>query len=400
VKLRSVRDLDAAGQRVFVRVDFNVPLQHGVVADDTKIRAALPTIQRLIDQGARVILASHLGRPDGVVVERLRMASVLGSLTHLLGRTVAVTDDCVGPHVTEAIERLEPGDVLLLENLRFHPGEEADDPAFAAALAANADVFVNDAFGTAHRAHASTVGIARHLPAYAGLLLEREVEVLSELLEAPMRPFVTIVGGAKVSDKLGVIEHLVPKIDTLIVGGGLADTFLLAEGYAVGRSLAEPGKAADAGRVLAAAAARGVPVIVPIDVVAADGVREGATHRVVAVDEVERDESIVDIGPGSIRMIIGVLQSARTILWNGPLGVTEIDAFAHGTTAIAEELARCARRGTTVIVGGGDSIAAITRLGLEDRFTHLSTGGGASLEFLEGRDLPGVAVLREAALVA
>jgi phosphoglycerate kinase len=400
VKLRSVRDLDAAGQRVFIRVDFNVPLQHGVVADDTKIRAALPTIQRLIDQGARVILASHLGRPDGVVVERLRMASVLGSLTHLLGRTVAVTDDCVGPHVTEAIERLEPGDVLLLENLRFHPGEEADDPAFAAALAANADVFVNDAFGTAHRAHASTVGIARHLPAYAGLLLEREVEVLSELLEAPMRPFVTIVGGAKVSDKLGVIEHLVPKIDTLIVGGGLADTFLLAEGYAVGRSLAEPGKAADAGRVLAAAAARGVPVIVPIDVVAADGVREGATHRVVAVDEVERDESIVDIGPGSIRMIIGVLQSARTILWNGPLGVTEIDAFAHGTTAIAEELARCARRGTTVIVGGGDSIAAITRLGLEDRFTHLSTGGGASLEFLEGRDLPGVAVLREAALVA
>jgi phosphoglycerate kinase len=400
VKLRSVRDLDAAGQRVFIRVDFNVPLQHGVVADDTKIRAALPTIQRLIDQGARVILASHLGRPDGVVVERLRMASVLGSLTHLLGRTVAVTDDCVGPHVTEAIERLEPGDVLLLENLRFHPGEEADDPAFAAALAANADVFVNDAFGTAHRAHASTVGIARHLPAYAGLLLEREVEVLSGLLEAPMRPFVTIVGGAKVSDKLGVIEHLVPKIDTLIVGGGLADTFLLAEGYAVGRSLAEPGKAADAGRVLAAAAARGVPVIVPIDVVAADGVREGATHRVVAVDEVERDESIVDIGPGSIRMIIGVLQSARTILWNGPLGVTEIDAFAHGTTAIAEELARCARRGTTVIVGGGDSIAAITRLGLEDRFTHLSTGGGASLEFLEGRDLPGVAVLREAALVS
>jgi phosphoglycerate kinase len=400
VKLRSVRDLDAAGQRVFIRVDFNVPLQHGVVADDTKIRAALPTIQRLIDQGARVILASHLGRPDGVVVERLRMASVLGSLTHLLGRTVAVTDDCVGPHVTEAIERLEPGDVLLLENLRFHPGEEADDPAFAAALAANADVFVNDAFGTAHRAHASTVGIARHLPAYAGLLLEREVEVLSGLLEAPMRPFVTIVGGAKVSDKLAVIEHLVPKIDTLIVAGGLADTFLLAEGYAVGRSLAEPGKAADAGRVLAAAAARGVPVIVPIDVVAADGVREGATHRVVAVDEVERDESIVDIGPGSIRMIIGVLQSARTILWNGPLGVTEIDAFAHGTTAIAEELARCARRGTTVIVGGGDSIAAITRLGLEDRFTHLSTGGGASLEFLEGRDLPGVAVLREAALVA
>jgi phosphoglycerate kinase len=400
VKLRSVRDLDAAGQRVFVRVDFNVPLQHGVVADDTKIRAALPTIQRLIDQGARVILASHLGRPDGVVVERLRMASVLGSLTHLLGRTVAVTDDCVGPHVTEAIERLEPGDVLLLENLRFHPGEEADDPAFAAALAANADVFVNDAFGTAHRAHASTVGIARHLPAYAGLLLEREVEVLSGLLEAPMRPFVTIVGGAKVSDKLAVIEHLVPKIDTLIVAGGLADTFLLAEGYAVGRSLAEPGKAGDAGRVLAAAAARGVPVIVPIDVVAADGVREGATHRVVAVDEVERDESIVDIGPGSIRMIIGVLQSARTILWNGPLGVTEIDAFAHGTTAIAEELARCARRGTTVIVGGGDSIAAITRLGLEDRFTHLSTGGGASLEFLEGRDLPGVAVLREAALVA
>ena len=400
MKLRSVRDLDAAGQRVFVRVDFNVPLQHGVVADDTKIRAALPTIQRLIDQGARVILASHLGRPDGVVVERLRMASVLGSLTHLLGRTVAVADDCIGPRVADAIERLDPGDVLLLENLRFHPGEEADDPAFAAALAANADVFVNDAFGTAHRAHASTVGIARHLPAYAGLLLEREVDVLSELLEAPLRPFVTIVGGAKVSDKLGVIEHLVPKIDTLIVGGGLADTFLLAEGYAVGRSLAEPGKAPDAGRVLAAAAARGVPVIVPIDVVAADGVREGATHRVVAVDGVERDESIVDIGPGTIRMIIGILQSARTILWNGPLGVTEIDAFAHGTTAIAEELARCARRGATVIVGGGDSIAAITRLGLEDRFTHLSTGGGASLEFLEGRDMPGVAVLRETALVA
>ena len=299
--------------------------------------------------------------------------------------------------MAEAIERLEPGRVLILENLRFHAEEEANDPAFAAALAANADVYVNDAFGTAHRAHASTVGVAKLLPAYAGLLLEREVTVLSDLLDDPERPFVGIVGGAKVSDKLGVIEHLLTKVDALVLGGGMANTFLLAEGFSIGTSLAEKTLVDEARRILASAARAGVPILLPLDVVVADEVRDYARHHLVSVDSVDRDEAIVDIGPATIRAMTSLLEPARTVFWNGPLGVFEIEQFAAGTNATARELAKCAGHGATVVAGGGESIAAITGLGLADRMSHLSTGGGASLEFLEGRDLPGVAALREEA---
>jgi phosphoglycerate kinase len=397
--MRSVRDLDPMGKRVLVRVDFNVPMEGGIVTDDTRIRAALPTIRLLMDGGARVILASHLGRPKGTVVAGLRMAPIAACLSRLLGQTVAIADDCVGPNVARAVERLEPGRVLILENLRFHPEEEANDPAFAAALAANADIFVNDAFGTAHRAHASTVGVATSLPAYAGLLLEREVMTLSELLERPKRPFVAILGGAKVSDKLGVIENLLTKVDTLVLGGGMANTFLLAEGFAIGTSLAESDLVEDARRTLAQAARIGVPIILPLDVIVAEGTRDDAPHHVVAVDQVDPDEIIVDIGPATIRAMTSILEAARTVFWNGPLGVFEIDAFAAGTNAVARQLATSAAHGTTVVAGGGESIAAITRLGLGERMTHLSTGGGASLEFLQGHGLPGVAVLMEEAAV-
>ena len=397
--MRSVRDLDASGKRVLVRVDFNVPIHGGVVADDARIRAALPTIRLLMDQGARVILASHLGRPKGTVVDGLRMAPVAARLTRLLGETVAFADDCIGPSVARAIEALEPGRVLILENLRFHPQEEGDDPAFAAALAANADVYVNDAFGTAHRAHASTVGVARLLPGYAGLLLEREVAVLSNLLDHPEHPFVGIIGGAKVSDKLGVIEHLLPKVDALVLGGGMANTFLLAEGFSVGRSLAERELVEEARRIMVSASRAGVPIFLPLDVMVADEVRDDARHRVVSVESVDRDEAIVDIGPATIRATTSLLEAAKTVFWNGPLGVFEIPQFAAGTDAIARDLARCTAHGATVVAGGGESIAAITRLDLAARFSHLSTGGGASLEFIEGRDLPGVAVLREQAMV-
>ncbi len=392
--LHSVRDLDASAKRVFVRVDFNVPLKDGVITDDTRIRAALPTIELLIRQGARVILASHLGRPDGIVVDRLRMTPVAKRLERLLGQAVYVTDDCIGDQVAEAVARLRPGEILLLENLRFHAEEESNEPAFASALAANADAYVNDAFGTAHRAHASTVGVPMRLPAYAGLLMEREVAALSRLLEAPGRPFVAILGGAKISDKLGVIDHLVTKVDALVLGGGMANTFLEARGVAIGRSLAEPTRVDDARRILASAALHSVPIILPVDVVVADASRGSAEPRVVPIDQVEPDEAILDIGPGTVRVIGDVLDAAATVFWNGPLGMSEVPAFAAGTDAVARALAARAGHGATVVVGGGDSVAAVTRLGLDRRMTHISTGGGASLEFLEGRDLPGVAMLQ------
>ncbi len=389
----TIRDFDPAGKRVFVRVDFNVPLEDGKVTDDSRIRAALPTIRYLMNHGARVILASHLGRPDGRVVEALRLRPVAARLSALLGRPVPVTGDALGPGTQDAVRRLRPGEVLLLENLRFHPEEEKNDPQFARTLASYAEVYVNDAFGTAHRAHASTVGIAKLLPAYAGLLMEREITMLSRLLENPERPFAAVLGGAKVSDKIKVLDNLLDKVDTLVIGGGMANTFLLAQGKPVGKSKAEHDRVEDARQLIAKAEAKGVRLVLPSDVVVAKEVTRGAEYKTVPAEKVPASWSIVDIGKGSQAAFEESLADARTVFWNGPLGVFEIPSFAHGTKALARYLAERAREGVTVVVGGGDSVAAIDQLGLAEAFTHISTGGGASLEFLEGRELPGIAVL-------
>ena len=389
----TIRDFDPAGKRVFVRVDFNVPLADGKVTDDSRIRAAIPTINSLLSRGAKVILASHLGRPDGKVLDGLRLRPVGQVLSGLMRRNIPVTGDALGVGTEDAIKRLRSGEALLLENLRFHAEEEKNDPAFAATLASYADVYVNDAFGTAHRAHASTVGIAKLLPAYAGLLMEREIEVLSQLLENPARPFAAILGGAKVSDKIKILEHLISKVDILVVGGGMANTFLLAQGKTVGKSLAEHDRVEDARRILAAAEGRGVPVILPTDVVIAKEVPRGTEYKTVGTEKFPASWHIVDVGEESRRAIEEALEPAKTVFWNGPLGVFEIPSFAHGTKAIARYLAGKAETGTTVVVGGGDSVAALEQQGLATKMTHISTGGGASLEFLEGRELPGIAIL-------
>jgi phosphoglycerate kinase len=391
----TVRDADVAGKRVFVRVDFNVPLADGKVTDDSRIRAAIPTIAYLLQSGARVILASHLGRPDGKVSDSLRLRPVGLRLGELLRRNVPVTGDALGLGTEDAIKRLRPGEVLLLENLRFHAEEEKDDPDFAAALASYADVYVNDAFGTAHRAHASTVGIARLLPAYAGLLMERELNALSMLLESPKRPFAAILGGAKVSDKIKVIDHLLTRVDLLVLGGGMANTFLLAQGKAIGKSLAEPDRVEDARRILATAEKNRVRVVLPVDVIVAKEVTRGTEYKTLPAEKIPASWHIVDLGKASQDLIVDALADAKTVFWNGPLGVFEIPSFAHGTNAVARMLADAAEKGATVVVGGGDSVAAITQQGLAAKMTHISTGGGASLEFLEGRELPGVSVLQD-----
>jgi phosphoglycerate kinase len=389
----TVRDLDAAGKRVFVRVDFNVPLEDGRVTDDSRIRAALPTIRHLQAQGARIILASHLGRPDGKVSDSLRLRPVAQRLGQLMGKTVPVTGDALGVGTEDAIRRLRNGEILLLENLRFHAEEEKNDPKFAETLASYCDVYVNDAFGTAHRAHASTVGVAKLRPAYAGFLMEKEIANLGKLLENPERPFAAIIGGAKVSDKIKVLKNLLAKVDIMVIGGGMANTFLLAQGKPIGKSLAEPDRVEDAKAILAAAEEKGVVVVLPVDVVVAKEVTRGTEYKTIPAEKVPASWHIVDLGKQSLANIETALADVRTVLWNGPLGVFEIPSFAHGTKAIARFLADRAEQGAAVVIGGGDSVAAIQQQGLADKMTHISTGGGASLEFLEGKELPGVTVL-------
>jgi phosphoglycerate kinase len=391
----TIRDLDAAGKRVFVRVDFNVPLEDGKITDDSRIVAALPTIKSLLSQGAIVILASHLGRPDGKVQDSMRLRPVAERLSQLLKMPVSVTGDALGAGTEDAIKRLKPGECILLENLRFHAEEEKNDPAFAKALASYADVYVNDAFGTAHRAHASTEGIARLLPAYAGLLMEKEIEFLGKLMENPERPFAAIIGGAKVSGKIQVLRNLVDKVDVLVIGGGMANTFLLAQGKQVGKSLVEPDRVEDARAIMESAAAHGTKIVLPSDVVVAKEVTRGSEYKTVPSDKVPASWNIVDIGKNSLDAMRKALEPVKTVFWNGPLGVFEIPTFSVGTREIARFLAGRAQAGATVVVGGGDSVAAVEQQGLADKMTHISTGGGASLEFLEGKELPGVAVLQD-----
>jgi phosphoglycerate kinase len=391
----TIRDLDASGKRVFVRVDFNVPLEDGKITDDSRIVAALPTIKSLLSQGAIVILASHLGRPDGKVQDSMRLRPVAERLSQLLKMPVPVTGDALGAGTEDAIKRLKPGECILLENLRFHAEEEKNDPAFAKALASYADVYVNDAFGTAHRAHASTEGIARLLPSYAGLLMEKEIEFLGKLMENPERPFAAIIGGAKVSGKIKVLRNLVDKVDVLVIGGGMANTFLLAQGKQVGKSLVEPDRVEDARAIMESAAAHGTKIVLPSDVVVAKEVTRGSEYKTVPSDKVPASWNIVDIGKNSLDAMRKALEPVKTVFWNGPLGVFEIPTFSVGTREIARFLAGRAQAGATVVVGGGDSVAAVEQQGLADKMTHFSTGGGASLEFLEGKELPGVAILQD-----
>jgi phosphoglycerate kinase len=393
---KTIRDIEVSGKRVLVRVDFNVPLdEEQRITDDTRIRAALPTIQYLLDHQAAVILMSHLGRPNGRVVEKLRLAPVAARLSELLRRPVRLAPDCVGAQVEELAAALQPGQLLLLENLRFHPEEEANDPDFARRLAALGDLYVNDAFGTAHRAHASTEGIARYLPAVAGFLMEKELNFLGAALENPRRPFVAIIGGAKISDKIGVLERLLTRADALLIGGGMANTFLKAQGYEVGDSLVEESKLDLARDLLARAQQRRLELLLPVDVVIADRFAPDAAHRLVPCDRVEPGWRILDIGLETVAAFRRVLEQAQTVVWNGTLGVAEWPAFARGTNAVIELLAACTARGATTVVGGGDSAAAVEQAGAASRMSHVSTGGGASLEFLEGRVLPGVAALQD-----
>ncbi|MGI8424704.1 MAG: phosphoglycerate kinase [Chloroflexota bacterium] len=390
---RSVEDLDVRDKRVLVRVDFNVPIENGIIGDDTRVRAALPTIQALRAAGARVILVSHLGRPDGKVVEKLRLAPIARRLEALLRAPVATANDCVGPDAQRAVDRLQPGSVLLLENVRFHAAEESNDPAFAQQLASLADLYVNDAFGTAHRAHASTEGVARHLPSAAGLLMQKEIEVMGKALLRPDRPFAAIVGGKKVSDKIGVLNNLIQRADQVLIGGAMANTFLKAHGLEIGQSYYEDDAIDVATNLVKEARAAGKPLLLPRDVTVATAIDPNALHHVVDVTQVPPAQMIVDIGPRTIAQYVAELRQARTVVWNGPMGVTEIEAFAAGTRAVARALGDL--DGTT-IVGGGDSVAALEQAGLAAKIDHISTGGGAALEFLEGRDLPGVAALQDA----
>jgi phosphoglycerate kinase len=387
---KTIRDVDVQGKRVLVRVDFNVPLAAGQVSDDTRIRAALPTIRYLLDHRATLILMSHLGRPKGKVLDEFRMDPVARRLSELLGQPVTKLDDCVGPEVEQAVKAARPGDVLLLENTRFQPGETKNDLDLARQMAALADLYVNDAFGSAHRAHASTEGVAHYLPAVAGFLMEKELEYLGSALASPRRPFVAILGGAKISDKIGVIKNLLSQVDSLLIGGGMANTFFKADGYDVAESLVEDGSLETARDLLKQASDK---LVLPTDVVVADKFEADAFSQVVAVGSVPAGWRILDIGPRTLELFQERLSGAHTVVWNGPMGVFEFPKFAKGTEAVARVLANLPD--ATTIIGGGDSAAAVQQAGLADKMSHISTGGGASLEFLEGKTLPGVAALQD-----
>jgi phosphoglycerate kinase len=392
---KSVRDIDVKGKRVLVRVDFNVPLDKADrhVVDDTRIRAALPTIDYLRQQGARLVLCSHLGRPDGKAVDALRMAPVARHLGDLLGTQVKVIDCCTGAGAGAAAQALAPGEVLLLENLRFHPEEEANDVAFARALASLAEVYVNDAFGTAHRAHASTAGVAMYLPAVAGFLMQKELSFLGGALADPERPFAAVIGGAKISTKIGVLENLLGKLDRLIIGGGMACTFLKAEGFDVGASLVEAEHVQTASKIMEQASEHGVQLLLPADVMVGDRFEADARRQMVSVNAVPQGWQIMDIGEKTVEIFERALVGCKMVLWNGPVGVIEFPAFARGSHRLAKAIAEL---NATTIVGGGESVQVVEELGLEKKFSHVSTGGGAALEFLEGRVLPGVAALADA----
>jgi phosphoglycerate kinase len=390
---KNLSDVAVGEKKVFIRVDYNVPMdKDGKITDDTRIRATLPTLEYLLSCNAAIIIASHLGRPKGAVVPAFSLAPVGEKLSHLIGREVLFAPDCIGPAAATMAKNLQPGQILLLENLRFHKEEEKNDPEFARQLAELADIVVNDAFGVSHRAHASVEGITKFLPAVAGFLMEKEILFLEQALTNFSRPFVAIIGGAKVSDKIGVIENLLSKVDSLIIGGGMANTFIAAQGYQTGKSLVETDKLELARTLITRAREQGVNLLLPTDFVIADRFAADAKHKVVTVAGIDADWLALDIGPATQAAFANVIAGAKTVVWNGPMGVFEIDAFAQGTQAVAQAVASS---GATSIVGGGDSIAALEKAKLADKITHISTGGGASLEFLEGKTLPGIAALAE-----
>lgn len=390
---KSVKDVDLKGKRVFCRVDFNVPMKDGQITDETRIRAAIPTIQYLVEHGAKVLLASHLGRPKGQVVEEMRLTPVAKRLSELLGKDVKKADEAFGEAVQAEVAKMNDGDVMLLENVRFYPGEEKNDPELAKSFAELADLYVNDAFGAAHRAHASTEGIAHHLPAVSGLLMEKELDVLGKALSNPERPFTAIIGGAKVKDKIGVIDNLLEKVDNLIIGGGLAYTFIKAQGHEIGQSLLEEDKIELAKEFMQKAKEKGVNFYMPVDAVIADDFSEDANSKVVPIEEIPADWQALDIGPKTADLYSNVIQDSKLVIWNGPMGVFEMTKFAGGTRAVAEALAEA--NDTYSVIGGGDSAAAVEKFHLADRMSHISTGGGASLEFMEGKALPGVVALND-----
>ncbi len=396
--LATLTEADLSGKRVLVRSDFNVPLNgEGVITDDTRIRASLPTIQDLVSKGAKVILSSHMGRPKGKVNDAMRLTPVSERLSALLGKPVTQCSDCIGHEVAKTVEGMQNGDVILLENVRFYAEEEKNDPEFAKKLAAIADVYVNDAFGTAHRAHASTEGVTKFLnPSVGGFLIEKELAYLKGAIEEPQRPLAAIIGGSKVSSKIGVIETLLDKADKLLIGGGMIFTFYKARGLAVGKSLVEEDKLDLAKFLEAKAKERGVDLLLPTDVVVADNFAADANSQTVSIENIPEGWMGLDIGPDSIKVFQDALKDCKTVIWNGPMGVFEFDQFAKGTEAIANTLAELTPTGTTTIIGGGDSVAAVEKVGVADQMSHISTGGGASLELLEGKVLPGIAALDDA----